>query len=316
MFKAKISSFIKKNKHKIQNVLAKLIIVVIVVAIATIVLSNNKKISSTANNNQAEEIYKPSQTVIKGSDISSKQYKLDDSIVSKFIEYCNTGKIEEAYSLLSEECKNNLYQTIEIFKENYFNKIFSKKRSYNLQAWISKGKYTIYKIRYTNNMLSTGTYEKSDVYQDYITLIKNSKEEKISIGSFVMSEELGTETNTELIYAKVIKRNIYIEDEQYEIAIKNKTSNTILLDDLKDNNDIRLRNSSNETHSTYINKIFLTDITINPGETKKITLRFKKACDSSRKSQYIDFLNIIKNYNEYLNGVTNYTDTFKVRIKI
>lgn len=315
MVKARVSSFIKKNKYKFQNVLIKLIIVVIVVAIATIVLSNNKEISPT-NNNQVEESYKPSQTVIKGSDVSSKQYKLDDSIVNKFMEYCNTGKIEDAYSLLSDDCKDNLYQTIEKFRENYYNKIFSKKRLYNLQAWISEGKYTIYRIRYTNNMLATGTYEKLDVYQDYITLIKNSKEEKIAIGSFVMSEELGAETNTELIYAKVIKRNIYIEDEEYEIAIKNKTSNTILLDDLKDNKDIILINSSNEIHTTYINKIFLTDITIKPGETKKIRLRFKKTCDSTRKSQYIEFLNIIRNYNEYFNSETDYADTFKAKIKI
>lgn len=316
MIKVKISNFIKKNKYKIQDVLTKLIIVAIVIAIATIILSSFRGTGPNNDNNQEKEVYKPTETVIKGTNISKTQYEADSNIVNKFLELCNNAKIEEAYGLLSDDCKSELYPTIEYFKNNYYNNIFDKKREYNLQSWISTSKYTVYKIRYTNSMLSTGTYNQDDVYEDYITLNKSNNTEKISIGNLIACEECNIITRTKELEITVVKKKMYVSDEEYEIQVKNNTDKTILLDTLETNQTINLVGSSGAKYGAYTNKIFLINLTIDPGEIKNITIRFKKNFSSDNKSEQIEFSNIIKDYYAYIQNQENYNDITNTTIKL
>lgn len=316
MIRVRISNFIKRNKDKISDLGIKLIIVAIVVFIATIVLSHNRNTDSNNQNYIATEIYTPKETVIKGKEVTEKQYAIDDNLVKNFMQYCNDGKVNEAYELISDDCKSNLYKTIDDFKEIYYNQVFKEKREYNLQSWISTNNYTVYKIRYTTNMLATGKYEEGNTFQDYITLIKNADLPKISIGNFVLAEGYNKETETKEIKARVIKKVVYIEDEEYEIEIRNKTQNTILLDNLNSSYNIKLLDKSATTYSAYINKIFEQDMKIMPEETKRIVIRFKKSCSSDKTSEYIQFSKVIRNYDDYIKNVGEYTGMFNLRIKV
>lgn len=315
MVKAKLSNFIKNNELKLKNLGKKILIVAIAVFIATIMLSFTRKKDSSTNSS-VNNIYRPTETVIKGSNISEKQFITDKNTVNTFMDLCNSGKINEAYNLLSDECKNYLYPTIDIFKKSYYQIIFKEKREYNLQSWVSTSNYTVYKIRYTNNILSSGIYNENNVLQDYITLVKNKNSNKISIGSFITTENCNVITKTNEIEAQVIKKNIYVEDEEYEIQIKNKTSNLILLDDLKNSNNIQLVGDNESVFNAYTNRIFASDILLNPGETKKVKIKFKKSCSSNKNSKFIQFLKVINNYNNYTNNEKNYNDTFYLKIKV
>lgn len=313
MIKRWISNFIRNNKEKFKDIGVKLIIVAIVVFIATIILSTN--IHNTPKSNTIESSYKPTETVIKGSDVSEKQYNTDKDTINKFLDYCNNGDIEKAYDLISDECKANIYSNIQIFKQSYYNQVFNKKREYNLQSWISNNKYTVYKIRYTTNILASGSYDENDVYQDYITLIKDSEKEKISIGSYIYKEDMNITSKTNEIEANVICKNIYLDYEEYKIKVKNNTENIILLDTLQDNT-LKLNATTGDVFSVYINNLFIQDLLINPGETKTVTIKFRKSCSSTRKSSYINFKNIIRNYEEYKKDEENYKDTFNANIRV
>lgn len=315
MIKVKISNFIKKNKNKINDLLIKLIMVAIVIFVATIILSFNKS-SIDSKDSEKTEIYKPKETIIKGSDVSEEQYKKDSNIVDKFLEYCNNGKIIEAYGLLTDDCKKELYPTLEKFKNNYYNTIFAEKREYNLQSWITTSKYTVYKIRYTNNILSTGTYEEDNVYEDYITLNKEKNIEKISIGKLVACEDCNVSTQTNEFEVTVTTKKIYISEEEYEIKIKNNTDKTILLDPLKTSQTINLIGNSGTKYGAYTNEIFLINLTINPGVTKTITIRFKKNFSSNNKSEKIEFSNVIRDYYAYIQNQENYNDITSIKAKL
>lgn len=315
MIRRWISNFIRNNKSKFRNLGTKLIMVAIIVLIATIILS----LSNNSNKNKDEddkEIYKPTETVIKGSDVSEQQYERDVNTIDKFFQYCNNKQVEEAYSLLSDECKEIQYTTLDIFKTTYYNPIFSQKREYNLQSWISTKEYTVYKIRYTTNMLTTGIYEENNTFLDYITLIKNSDIEKISIGSFITSEDLDIITTTNEIEARVIKKYIYLDNEEYIIQVKNKTENTILLDTLNTSNHSVLVGDNEVKYRLDINELFRSNLTIQPQITKTIKLNFKKEVNSNNKSKYIHFTNIIRNYEEYNMNSESYNDIFEMKIKI
>ena len=314
MLKVKISNFIKNNIGKIKDLGTKLLIVAIVVFIATIILSANRENTNSEENN-TKETYKPMQTVIKGPDVSKKKYKTDSNIVNNFLEFCNSGKLEEAYALISKECKEEMYPTIDHFKEHYYNIIFNKTREYNLQAWISTSKYTVYKIRYTNSLLSTGKYEAEDVYEDYITLNKNSDLKQISIGNFVTSKSCNIITSTNDIEATFIKKITYINEEEYEIKIKNNSDKTILLDTLKDVNGIKLLGNDVE-YNLYKDKLSLGNLILNSGETQIITLRFKKSLSSNNTSAKRRFLRVIKDYKTYIEDKVSYKDIVKFDIKV
>lgn len=193
--------------------------------------------------------------------------------------------------------------------------IFNKKREYSLQAWISTSAYTVYKIRYTNSLLSTGTYNEEDIYEDYITLDKNSNLGQISIGNFVMSKSCNIQTSTNDIEATVIKKTVYISEEEYEIKIKNNTNKTILLDTLEDGQGIKLLGNGVE-HNIYINGIFVENLKIASGETKIINLRFYKNLSSNNKSKKINFSRIIKEYDEYEKDKKEYNDIIKLDVRV
>ena len=294
MIRLKINDFIRKHKDKIKDLGRKLIMVAMGILIATIILSTLSNIGDEQTDDEKANVYKPTQTIIKGSDISKEQFEQDSNLVNKFLDFCNNKEVEEAYNLISDECKKEKYPTLEEFKKFYYNDIFEKKRECNLQAWISSSDYMVYKVRYSNNMLATGTYDENDVYEDHITLNRKNDTEKISIGSFVDSEECNIVTEEEGIQATVIEKKIYISDEEYIMYVTNNTDKTILLDNLKSNVTIWLLGSGVQ-YAPYNNKLYVTNLTIEPGETQRIKIRFMKNLSSKNKSKAIQFLSVMLN---------------------
>lgn len=316
MIRIKISNFIRKHKDKIRELWRKLIRVAMIVFIATIILSGFGDDVKDTENRDITNVYKPTDTIIKGENISQEQYEKDSNLVNSFLDLCNEKKIEEAYNIISDECKEEKYPTIEEFKRHYYNNIFDKKRECNLQAWISISDYTVYKVRYANCMLSTGIYDGNDVYQDYITLNRKNNTEKISIGNFIDSIDLNLTTKTKEIEATVVRKKQYLSYEEYDINIKNKTDRTILLNNLRDNTTMKLKSSSNAVYSADINRLFTDNLIIYQNEEITVTLRFMKEFSSNNNSKRIELLNIIKDYEVYVQNETEYLDVTNITIKL
>lgn len=317
MIRLRISEFITKHKDKFKDLGQKLIMVAMGVGIATIILSVSSNINEDKESDRYDvsNVYKPTQTIIKGSDVSKEQFEEDKNLVNTFLEFCNNGKVEEAYNLISDECKEEKYPTLQDFQKFYYNYIFDKGRSFNLQSWISDAGFTVYKIRYTNNMLATGTYDENDVYQDYITLNRIGDTEKISIGSFVSFEECNIVTKTNEIEATVLSKKIYLEEEVYTINIKNNTDKTILLDTLMIPGTINLVANGNN-YGAITNGMFVTNFTINPGISKNIEIRFMKNLSSTKKTTKIEFSNVIKDYDTYMQNKEEYTDFTSITVSV
>lgn len=316
MIRVKISSFIRRHKEKLKDLGQKLIIVAMVVFVATIIVSS---FSGLENNNQQGDtgnVFKPTQPIIKGENVSKEQYEEDYNLVNTFLQFCNERKVEDAYNLLSNECKTEIYPTLETFTNRYYNTIFNRKREFVLQAWISTKNYIVYRIRYTNNMLATGTYDENDVYQDYITLNRKTDTEKISLGNFVDAEYYNIVTETEEIKATVTKRILCTAYEEYEIKFKNKTEKTILLNNLKNSATIKLITEHGTEYNAQTTKIFLNDLIIAPGEVITISIRFKKSISADNVSKEIQLLDIIKDYETYIQNEDIYTDMAKITIKV
>ena len=106
----KFIRFYNQNRHIVW-----IIILSIIAFIAIIQILDNfayEKNNSNENiNNSNNSSINYNYSVITEKEVSSNV----SEIIDEFIEYCNNGQVEDAYEMLSDECKIILYPTLEDF---------------------------------------------------------------------------------------------------------------------------------------------------------------------------------------------------------
>ena len=95
--------------------------------------------------------------------ITEEDDNINKQIINEFINYCKEERIEEAYRLLANDCKNEKYPNIDSFKELYYNKIFDQKR--NVEVDIVED--NIYKVTFLEDMLESGKIDDRNNIVDY-----------------------------------------------------------------------------------------------------------------------------------------------------
>lgn len=105
--------------------------------------------------------------------------KEDKKLIQKFIDHCKENKTVEAYELLSNNCKNELYQTYEIFISEYYNKLFTE----NVMSEIRYDEENqIFKITFYSNIIETGGFTNNIV--NYYKIEQNVPENKIYVNYY------------------------------------------------------------------------------------------------------------------------------------
>lgn len=103
----------------------------------------------------------------------------DKKTIQNFINYCKENKTEEAYELLSYNCKNELYQTYETFIREYYNKLFTESIMPEIRYDEEK---QIFKITFYSDIIETGGFTNSTT--DYYKIEQNIPENKIYINYY------------------------------------------------------------------------------------------------------------------------------------
>ena len=103
----------------------------------------------------------------------------DKLLIEDFINYCKNNENFKAYDLLSKSCKEKLYPTYEDFVNNYYNKIFNKKRT--VQITYQKEEQ-LYKVAFYTDILETGGFSKAT--EDYYKIEQDVIENKIYINFY------------------------------------------------------------------------------------------------------------------------------------
>lgn len=319
------SNFINKKVYDIYKIIkGKINIVLFLILIALliwIIVSHliGKNSSTEENIVNTESSYNPQETVIVGDDIDETVYEEEESIINTFVEYCNNGQITEAYNMLSSDCKEALYPTESIFETSYYNIIFTTKRICSLQSWINEDNYRTYKVNFTDDIMSTGSYENSDKYMDYITIVEDEDGNKLlGINKYIIKEQLDdVEKETDELYIKVESVETYLEYEEYTFLVKNKLKTTILMDTLEDVSDtIYITTVEDREKSSNNEGLNVLKLKIDPYNSERITIRFNKTSGTDDKDDKITFSNIIKDYDTYMNDKSNYEDILKIDIEL
>lgn len=305
------------NQNRKKIIITILIVAFIIFGIKmlnSIFASMPSEIENEGNINVTEDMSLPEESVITGQKPAEETTNENINIISDFVGYCNERKFTEAYNLLSEDCKKELFQTQDLFVTNYGD-IFNNKKTYRLELWFTEGNDYTYRIMYyADDLLSTGNFDEIDNYEDYITIIEENNAKKLNISGFIKSQNINSVSEREGIEITINKRYIYREQEKYNITIRNKTNKTILISD-RNNNNICLTDNNQVEYNSILNEITQLDLEVMPNGNKSINIKFQKIYGTEREIQKILFKNIILDKEAYNKDSQDYLKT-KIDIEI
>lgn len=306
------------------NTNRKLVWRTIIVAIAIIILiqllnkftrdRNNSEIdisNVTEKETTNSIVMADDKSVISGESISKSQTNLLKTL-DEFAEYCNNGDIDNAYGLLSEDCKNEMYKTKEVFEMSYYNQIFNEKRNISVENWIGN----IYKVKYRQDALSTGVYDENAI-QDYITIIRDENNEaKLNINGYIGKEKVSASKQNNYITAKVTETDVYMDYQTYTFEITNNSDKTILLSNPNKDSSMYIQDKNGMQYESYTHEISLAELKILPKETRKLTIKYYSKYGSNKKINSIMFSKIILDYDSYSIDNDNYNNYGTIEIKL
>lgn len=229
------------------------------------------------------------QSVVTGEDIDSKHLQDRKTIIDSFISYCNHKELQKAYDLLTDECKTQMYETLEIFEKAYYNIVFNgESKNCTIENWIGN----TFKIKVTEDILSTGRTNNGYAKQDYITVKKENDAYKLNINNYIGYTKINRETNQNDINIEIVSKNTYMEYEEYTIKVTNRTENTILLDRRLDAKTLALQDSKGVSYSSYSHELTEPMLTVLAGQTKEITIKFYSTYVSTKDIKYMVFSDV------------------------
>ncbi len=196
--------FIRQNKKQIIKVA-----LIVAFFILMLQLLNYFAANQTSNDsNRKSDIYNTSngtilsdKSAVSGGSISTSEINKVNSKIDEFVKYCNEHNTEEAYNILSDSCKEELYPEINDFISNYYEPLFKdEKRNYSIENWASN----TYIVKFTGDLLATGKSANDSTYQDYITIIEENGQTKLNINKYIGREEINKKSSSDNIEAIVL----------------------------------------------------------------------------------------------------------------
>lgn len=254
------------NQNKLQIIIVIIAIIIVIGIIQTLnyfaKISNQEPNNSIANGNTTiSEEDRTLSPAISGSNTKTENAENYKKAIENFINLCNNQKPEQAYEMLSSECKETMFSNYQLFYNNYYRKNFAGAKTCTIQNWTD----SIFKVDLKDDVLSTGGASKSNI-QDFITVVNSKDQYKLNINSYIGRKIINNETKSGNVTFRVLKKDVNMKYETYYIEVENNEDTDILLDNLDTAGTIYLQDKKQVKYS-YINE----------GITKEL-LRVKSKC--------------------------------------
>lgn len=331
-----------QNRKKIWLIIAIIVFALILLrSINNMVAEQKREKSKNEVTNKIEDVtssMSENYTVISDQKIENTVQTENTEIIDAFLQACNRQKVEDAYNMLSDECKELKYPRLEVFVNNYYNTIFTTQKSFNKEAWMQKKDVYTYRITIIDDPLATGTVNYGNSFQDFYTIVKSDNGQKLNISSFVVREYLEKSQQVDNVTVNVKYRDCYMNYEEYVIEVNNLTDNTIVLDSKEKTDTTYLIGENDNKFSSYNSEMSIqykenieennsesvkqentisNNIIISARTNKKIKIKFNKMYNPERKIKKMEFSDVIMNYKEYLQSEnkSNYSKT-KITINL
>lgn len=295
----KLRRFWNQNKNQIIRIIAIIVFIFIIIQLMNYFArkNNENKISNNKSNtieinNEISKGLVSEKSAVTGNNVSKEQLKNATTVIDDFVSYCNQQDLENAYKLLTDECKEQMYTSLEAFKQAYYNDVFNgEKKICTIENWFGN----TYKVDITEDILATGNANNIYSKQDYITVEKVNDEYKLNINNYIGYSQINKTTKKDNISMEVIGKNTYKEYEEYTIRVTNNTDSTIRLDNANNSKTLYLEDSKGVKYSYYNHELTEPILTVVAGQTKEVTIKFYSSYVSTKNIRCIVFSNIIVN---------------------
>lgn len=266
-----------------------------------------------------EEVNK-NKNEIQEEKVTGEYYSIGSNSIERtmdsFVKYCNNRELENAYKMLTQECKNAMFPTIEDFEKIYIKNIYNIEREYRLIEWGTEDNKSIYQVTLYGNILATGNA--NNLTQEYYTFIKQSDGNyKLNINNYIYGENRNIEYTKNNVTVKIGQVDVFEQYERVQITVINNTSKHICLTGDKNIQKIYLKNSKNIIYSSLNSKFDNEKIIIEPNHSQTFTVNFNKLYSINNKAQYLVLSDVIFDYEKYLKSEdkNNYLDRRSIEIK-
>ena len=267
---------------------------------------NNEEYQNYLNDLQTpkEEDYKDNPD-IKVTISDEKVEEKKELIIDQFIRYCNAKNINEAYNLLSENCKKYVYPTKDIFEKNYVNKIYNTTKLYSKEYYFSG----TYKVKLYEDMTSTGKVSDMSI-EDYFTIDESETYPKLNISGYIKNEKYDNDiengSGNSYVKINVTNRAVFRDYEEYTIEIKNLTNKDIRIDSLEDTRSTYMTDTHGVKYYAMLHEKTQDDLIVPNGAKKIVVLKFNKVYGKNSNIKSITFSDIILDNKKYSSSNNKY----------
>lgn len=284
--------YFNQNRREIIIIIIILVFAIFLLKVINFSIAKKKSVSEYTVSNVQDATSKYDDSIstyqIATGQNNKTTYSNDIDTISLFIKYCNEGNIQEAYKMLSDECKEAIFPSLEYFKELYINNNFVTNKSYDIQNWST----TTYKVDLKENMLYTGKINENNI-QDFITVIKTKDEDKVNVNNYIGKTNINKENTINNINIEVISKNTFMDYEVYKLKIKNDNNFTVFLDDLNTTTSIYLTDENNIKYVAYAHELTKELLKVNPYSSIEIDIKFTNRYIVNRKMEKLIFSEVL-----------------------
>ena len=247
-------------------------------------LENITKDKNSSTNNQSTTILDGNKSALTGEEVKDSNSSKEQ--IKQFIKHCNEGKVEEAYNMITDECKERIYPSLERFKKSYYNRIFYIKRMYSLENWYTTNRFNTYSIKYTEDVLATGNTNSKDNQSDYITVVRTEGTKCINLNGYVGSQNINRTQSKNGITVTIGKMYIYMDYAILDLEVKNQTNNTIIIDTRENGQSMYLYDENRVKYTAFLNENSEEELKVRRNTQSKISIKFNKMYNPTGKDIY------------------------------
>lgn len=230
------------------------------------------------------------QSVVTGENVSSNKLKTQAGVIDQFISYCNERNLQEAYDLLTDECKEQIYNSLEIFEQAYYNDVFGgETKTATVENWVDN----TYRVRIVDNLLATGKSNDGYAKQDYITVKKTGEDYKLNINNYIGYTEIGKTTQKDDISVEIVSKNTFMDYEEYKIKVTNNTDKDIKIDGRSDVRSLYIEDSRGKKYSSYNHELTDPMLLVQSEHTNELSIKFYSSYTSTKKIEYMVFSDVV-----------------------
>ena len=292
--------FFNQNRKKIFWIILIIVFLLLLIQLLDWISQNKtSKVGNIVNNsviNSKSNELVTDKSLVSGQTISSSNLELATNTINKFVNYCNNKEFQKAYDMLTDDCKEVMFSSINSFERIYYNGNFNgEKKSITIENWIGN----TYKVNFTGDILSTGDLTNLATNEDYITIIENEDEFKLNINGYISRKELNKSKKYEGLEITIETVDTYMDYEIYNLSIINDTEHAIFLGDCNNTEAIYLLDSYEMKYDFYGNEIAQNQLIISSNNKTNLSIKFSNVFSSTRKIEKLIFSEVIFNYNQY-----------------